>query len=161
MLRPFTLCTCLLALTACSQEKNNEKIAASQIAASANNHIASAVLNVEQGEDILHSSKQAMLDISASDIAAASQAQFNPAALAIETEPQTASSLAELPPLPASCQQYFQRAQTCYQTQAQAEGLINMLQQQQIELAAENPDEAACKSLAISFDAVAINLGCS
>lgn len=160
MLRPFTLCACLLTLMACSSEKNEEKTAASQVAASANNHIASAVLNVEQGEDILQSSKQAMLDINASDIAAASQAQLNPADLAIETEPQTASSLADLPPLPASCQHYFRRAQSCYQTQAQAEGLINMLQQQQADLAAENPDEAACKSLALSFDAVAINLGC-
>ncbi|XXQ69202.1 hypothetical protein ACKLNO_04890 [Neisseriaceae bacterium B1] len=161
MLRSLTLCACLLALTACSPEKNEEKTAASQAAASSSNHIASAVLNVEQGEDILQSSKQAMLDINASDIAAA---QFQPEPMLVETlnssDVQAASLPSDLLPLPERCQAYFQRAQSCYQTQAQADGLISMLQQQQAELAAENPDEAVCQNLARSFDAVAMNLGC-
>lgn len=154
----------LWTLSACSNEtQTHQTTPSTQTASSASatvNPIASAILNVPQSEDILISSKQAMRDITASDVAAISDTTYLPDTLIIANDTEIASSLAELPPLPTTCQQYFQRAQNCFQQQAHADGLLNLLQQQQLELANEQADENSCQNLARSFDAVANNLGC-
>lgn len=146
-------------LAACQPEKN-----AKQTNTAAENHpsqMASAVLNVAQGQDILHRSQPAAADITASDEASA----------AFQTEPmmgqKPASSEsvrhvmpADLPSLPLSCQSYFARARSCFQKQNQGEALLAMLQQQQMDLAYDYPDDMACERLYRSFDGVAQNLAC-
>lgn len=152
----------VLALSACGAESKSANRAAPTASDTHTNHIASAVLNVAQSEDILHSSKQAMHNITASDIAAASQAMMDTATpLIVHHDAIQAASLpADVPPLPERCQHYFARAQSCFQKQHHADGLINMLQQQQMDLAQDSPDAIACDRLYRSFDDVAHHLAC-
>lgn len=158
MYRYFFSMLCCTILVACSREKDVSAVVAQQ-ASDSSQYMASAILNVPQDADILQSSKQAMMDVNASDVLAMEQAS---AALSVgyATTTISASDLAPWSSLPESCTYYFQRAERCYQNQANSVGLINMLHEQRMELADDPPDEVACQKLAQSFDAVANQLGC-
>ncbi|MDO4433302.1 MAG: hypothetical protein Q4B82_01830 [Alysiella sp.] len=147
-------------LSACggdkSQSNNPNPSNASNVA------IASAVLNVAQGQDILQSSKQAMHNINASDIAAVQQQASMPI-LSLphnSTSAIQAASDTELPKLPESCERYYQRVTTCFTQQNDAAALLAMTQEQRTELAHDQPDEATCQTLNSSFDRVAYHLAC-
>lgn len=125
-------------------------------AAAASSPLATEILNSAQEQDILSSSRQAMREVSASEIAL-----FEDTASDIFVH-NTGTS-APVPPMNAVCEHYFQRVERCFaQTDAEQGGavLLEMTRQAQAEIAAEQPDETACSALNRSFDAVARNLGC-
>jgi len=66
-----------------------------------------------------------------------------------------------LPPLPATCERYYQRLDQCFAQQGEdAEALRASNQDLRVELARSNPSENECAALNRSFDTLAPTLGC-
>lgn len=156
----------LLPLCAC-QPEHSEKNKVENSSNTTAKNIASSILNTPQTDDILQANKQALSQISASDIAAAEQLNThfdNATPIDIQVQAASTSNISDTPidlsKLPESCRQYYQRAERCFATQTNADALIQLLREQQQDLLQDNPDETACQILNRSFDAVAQNLQC-
>ncbi|QMT33346.1 hypothetical protein LNQ82_02175 [Conchiformibius steedae DSM 2580] len=151
-------------LAGCSAETDGQQQAASVVkttladtdfaSAAASSPIATQILNSPQEQDILSSSRQAMEQLSASDILAAS------AAVAAQASVPRSSDALMLPALAPACERYFRRAEQCFSRTDNGDALVDMSREAQEELAHEQPDEESCLALNRSFDAVARNLGC-
>lgn len=165
-MRPLLCILCASVLAACGGQNGDTDDAAQDTASAGFSAAASAILNTPQESDILIKAQTAMTDISASDIAAAAQAASSAEAVyAGETLFQPAASTAmtaSAASLPAACEQYFQRADTCFATQGEdAEALRHLNREARNELAlSAAPNEAECRALNDSFNAVAARLGC-
>lgn len=164
-MRPLFYLLCAAVLAACGGQDGGADDAAQNTASAGFSAAASAILNTPQDTDILTKAQTAMTDISASDIAAAAQTASD-AAYAGETLLQPASTsaatAASAASLPAACEQYFQRADTCFAAQGEdAEALRHLNREARNELAAASaPSDNECRALNDSFNAVAARLGC-
>ena len=151
-------------LAGCSSETDGQQQTASVVkttvvdtdfaSAAASSPIATQILNSPQEQDILSSSRQAMEQISASEVLAAS------AAVAAQASAPRSSDTLMLPALAPACERYFRRAEQCFSRTDNGDALVDMSREAQEELAHEQPDEESCLALNRSFDAVARNLGC-
>lgn len=154
-------------LAGCSSETDGQQQTASVVkttvvdtdfaSAAASSPIATQILNSPQEQDILSSSRQAMEQISASEVLAASAAAASAAQQA--SAPRSSDTLM-LPALAPACERYFRRAEQCFSRTDNGDALVDMSREAQEELAHEQPDEESCLALNRSFDAVARNLGC-
>ena len=151
-------------LAGCSSETDGQQQTASVVkttvvdtdfaSAAASSPIATQILNSPQEQDILSSSRQAMEQISASEVLAAS------AVVAAQASAPRSSDTLMLPALAPACERYFRRAEQCFSRTDNGDALVDMSREAQEELAHEQPDEESCLALNRSFDAVARNLGC-
>lgn len=160
-LRICLLCTLMMLQAACNNQNGHVPATNEMAASSASNSIAAQILKTETRDNILVSSKQAMLDISASDIAAVSM--VSPPNNSFTPLPDFNASDANLPPLQAACEHYYQRADACFAQQGDDANALrhhNQLARIQAQRQTPTPDEATCIALNQSFDAVAQNLGC-
>lgn len=131
--------------------------AASEVAMAASSPIVSQILNSPQEQDILASSRQAMAEVSASEVAVASAVMAS-AAQTVETTEVAPEDTVKLPPV---CEAYYQRVDKCFAKDSEfAAELREMNQEARLDLAHDNPTDKACTSLNQSFNAVARNLGC-
>ena len=113
------------------------------------------VQNTQQ-DDILNARREAKEQVGAADIAAW---ENTPPAESF-TAPPTALP-ENLPPLPATCERYYQRVDQCFAQQGEdAEALRASNQDLRVELARSNPSENECAALNRSFDTLAPTLGC-
>ena len=114
------------------------------------------VQNTEQ-DDILNARRAAKEQVGASDIAA--WANTPPPA---DTPAAPPEALPEnLPPLPDTCERYYQRVDQCFAQQGEdAEALRASNQDLRVELARSRPTENECAALNRSFDTLAPTLGC-
>ncbi len=109
------------------------------------------VQNTQQ-DDILNARREAKEQVGAADIAAW---ENTPPAESFTAPPEN------LPPLPASCERYYQRVDQCFAQQGEdAEALRASNQDLRVELARSNPSENECAALNRSFDTLAPTLGC-
>lgn len=132
------------------------KVAASA-ASEPSSDIAAQILNSPQEQDILQTSRLAMQSITASEVAEFRRLQASAEAF---SERGHADVNADLPPLPEACEQYYQRVSACFAKQSESEFLLEMNAQLKADLAREGTDEASCRLLNDSFQAVANNLAC-
>lgn len=148
-------------LFACKPSDNPAPVAVSAVAPLAASSvtspspIVSEILNSPQEQDILATSRQAMQNITASDVAAVASEAAPPAEEIID---QTASNNVQLPAL---CEAYYQRVDRCFAKDSKdGEALRIMNQDARLDLAADNPTDQTCSTLNKSFDVVARNLAC-
>ena len=108
-------------------------------------------------DDILNARRAAKEQVGASDIAA--WANTPPPA---DTPAAPPEALPEnLPPLPDTCERYYQRVDQCFAQQGEdAEALRASNQDLRVELARSRPTENECAALNRSFDTLAPTLGC-
>lgn len=113
------------------------------------------VQNTQQ-DDILNARREAKEQVGAADIAAW---ENTPSAESFTAPPETLPE--NLPPLPATCERYYQRVDQCFAQQGEdAEALRASNQDLRVELARSNPSENECAALNRSFDTLAPTLGC-
>lgn len=114
------------------------------------------VQNTEQ-DNILNARREAKEQVGTSDIAA--WANTPPPA---DTPAAPPEALPEnLPPLPDTCERYYQRVDQCFAQQGEdAEALRASNQDLRVELARSRPTENECAALNRSFDTLAPTLGC-
>lgn len=121
--------------------------------------IVAQILNTPQEVDVITSSKNAMNNVSASDIAAASELVSHQTA-GVETVYVPEDDLPQVK-LPARCEQYYKRVDSCLATQSEhSEELRLMNQEARVDLATDKPTDKTCEALDKSFDAVARQLRC-
>lgn len=114
------------------------------------------VQNTEQ-DNILNARREAKEQVGASDIAA--WANTPPPADTPAAPPKTLPD--NLPPLPETCERYYQRVDQCFARQGEdAEALRASNQDLRAELARSRPSENECAALDRSFDTLAPTLGC-
>ncbi|WP_315369046.1 hypothetical protein [Kingella oralis] len=114
------------------------------------------VQNTEQ-DNILNARREAKEQVGASDIAA--WANTPPPADTPAAPPETLPD--NLPPLPETCERYYQRVDQCFARQGEdAEALRASNQDLRAELARSRPTENECAALDRSFDTLAPTLGC-
>ena len=114
------------------------------------------VQNTEQ-DDILNARREAKEQVSVSDIAAWENTP--PPADTPAASPETLPD--NLPPLPETCERYYQRVDQCFARQGEdAEALRASNQDLRVELARSRPTENECAALNRSFDTLAPTLGC-
>ncbi len=163
-------CIALLTLAACRPEPVEEEpvllvqpnlVASAPVAVSAvaavSSPIVAQILSASEEADVITSSKQAMANVSASDVAAA-------ASSVAASEPQMVflpeDDLPEVK-LPDTCERYYKRVDSCFAKQSEnSEELRLMNQEARVDLPADKPTDSTCEALNRSFDAVARNLGC-
>lgn len=108
-------------------------------------------------DDILNARRAAKEQVGASDIAA--WANTSPPADTPAASPETLPD--NLPPLPETCERYYQRVDQCFARQGEdAEALRASNQDLRAELARSRPTENECAALDRSFDTLAPTLGC-
>ena len=108
-------------------------------------------------DDILNARRAAKEQVGASDIAA--WANTSPPADTPAASPETLPD--NLPPLPETCERYYQRVDQCFARQGEdAEALRASNQDLRAELARSRPSENECAALDRSFDTLAPTLGC-
>ena len=114
------------------------------------------VQNTEQ-DDILNARREAKEQVSVSDIAA-----WENTPPPADTPAAPPEALPEnLPPLPDTCERYYQRVDQCFAQQGEdAEALRASNQDLRVELARSRPTENECAALNRSFDTLAPTLGC-
>ena len=114
------------------------------------------VQNTEQ-DDILNARREAKEQVGVSDITAWENTP--PPAEASAAPPEALPE--NLPPLPETCERYYQRVDQCFARQGEdAEALRASNQDLRVELARSRPSEAECTALDRSFDTLAPTLGC-
>jgi len=114
------------------------------------------VQNTEQ-DNILNARREAKEQVGASDIAAG--APPPPPADTPAASPETLPD--NLPPLPETCERYYQRVDQCFARQGEdAEALRASNQDLRAELARSRPSKNECAALDRSFDTLAPTLGC-
>lgn len=114
------------------------------------------VQNTEQ-DNILNARREAKEQVSVSDIAAWENTP--PPADTPAASPETLPD--NLPPLPETCERYYQRVDQCFARQGEdAEALRASNQDLRAELARSRPSENECAALDRSFDTLAPTLGC-
>lgn len=114
------------------------------------------VQNTEQ-DDILNARREAKEQVGASDIAA--WENMPPPADSPAAPPEALPE--NLPPLPETCERYYQRVDQCFARQGEdAEALRASNQDLRAELARSRPSENECAALDRSFDTLAPTLGC-
>ena len=114
------------------------------------------VQNTEQ-DNILNARREAKEQVGTSDIAA--WANTPPPADTPAASPETLPD--NLPPLPETCERYYQRVDQCFARQGEdAEALRASNQDLRVELARSRPTENECAALNRSFDTLAPTLGC-
>lgn len=114
------------------------------------------VQNTEQ-DNILNARREAKEQVGVSDIAA--WANTPPPADTPAAPPETLPD--NLPPLPETCERYYQRVDQCFARQGEdAEALRASNQDLRAELARSRPTENECAALDRSFDTLAPTLGC-
>ena len=114
------------------------------------------VQNTEQ-DDILNARREAKEQVGVSDIAAWENTP--PPAEASDAPPEALPE--NLPPLPETCERYYQRVDQCFARQGEdAEALRASNQDLRVELARSRPTENECAALNRSFDTLAPTLGC-
>ena len=110
-------------------------------------------------DDILNARRAAKEQVGASDIAAWENTP-PPTDSPIPAAPPEALP-ENLPPLPNTCERYYQRVDTCFAQQGEdAEALRLSNQELRVELARSRPSETECIALDRSFDTLAPTLGC-
>ena len=110
-------------------------------------------------DDILNARRAAKEQVGASDIAAWANTP-PPTDSPIPAAPPEALP-ENLPPLPNTCERYYQRVDTCFAQQGEdAEALRLSNQELRVELARSRPSETECIALDRSFDTLAPTLGC-
>lgn len=113
------------------------------------------VQNTQQ-DDILNARREAKEQVGAADIAAW---ENTPPAESFTAPPEALPE--NLPPLPATCERYYQRVDQCFARQGEdAEALRASNQDLRAELARSRPSENECAALNRSFDTLAPTLGC-
>ncbi|AUX61858.1 hypothetical protein BWP33_08610 [Simonsiella muelleri ATCC 29453] len=135
------------------------KSASTPIAASeSTSDIVSQILNSPQEQDILASSKQAMENVTASEVAAIGASAV---AVASSAAVEVAEPTAPAVHLPETCERYYQRVDRCFAKQPEnSEELRQMNQDARLDLVADKPTDKTCAALNESFNGVARNLGC-
>ena len=135
------------------------KAASAPIAASEpTSAIVSQILNSPQEQDILASSKQAMENITASEVALVG---VSAVAVASSAAVEVAEPTAPAVHLPETCERYYQRVDRCFAKQPEnSEELRQMNQDARLDLVADKPTDKTCVALNESFNGVARNLGC-
>ena len=114
------------------------------------------VQNTEQ-DDILNARREAKEQVGVSDITAWENTP--PPAEASAAPPEALPE--NLPPLPETCERYYQRVDQCFARQGEdAEALRASNQDLRVELARSRPTENECVALDRSFDTLAPTLGC-
>ncbi|SSY81091.1 hypothetical protein [Alysiella crassa] len=128
---------------------------AASVPAVASSPIVAQILSASEEADIITSSKQAMANVSASEIAAASAL-----AASVETVYLPEDDLPEVK-LPEVCERYYKRVDACFAKQSEnSEELRMMNQEARVDLATDKPTDSTCEALNKSFNGVAQNLGC-
>ncbi len=114
------------------------------------------VQNTEQ-DNILNARRAAKEQVGVSDIAAWENTP--PPAESSAAPPEALPE--NLPPLPETCERYYQRVDQCFARQGEdAEALRASNQDLRVELARSRPTENECAALNRSFDTLAPTLGC-
>ena len=158
-----------LLLAACSPSSDSDGAsqpaqasapAASAAASAAANRIAAEVLNAASQADILHTSASEAASPDPLPAPGNAFPHVHTVPMPLDT-PLSASEIAKLPPLPAECERYYRRVDTCFAQQGEdAEELRRQNQDARLEALRQQPDQAACMALNQSFDQLAPHLSC-